>query len=117
MAKVIFVQDIVYEYFGVMHLSSYIKQYGHDCDVVIEYADKNWLSKIEAFKPDIIAFSVLTGSYKWALTRAAMLREKFKKPIIFGGVHVFMNPGTTCGGYYMHGRGRNIVESIMRFNR
>jgi anaerobic magnesium-protoporphyrin IX monomethyl ester cyclase len=92
MAKVIFIQDIVYEYFGVMYISAYLKQHGHECDVVIEHADKNWLKKIEEFDPDIIAFSVLTGSYKWAVSKAAFLKEKFKKPILFGGVHVFMNP-------------------------
>jgi len=95
MAKIVFVQDIVYEYFGVMYLSAYIKQHHHQCDVVIEYAEKNWLKKIEELQPDVIAFSVLTGSYKWAIERATFLKAKFKKPIIFGGVHVFLNPAKT----------------------
>ena len=95
MAKVIFMQDMVYEYFGVMYISAYLKQHGHDCDVVIEYAEKDWIKRIEEFNPDIIAFSVLTGSFKWAVERATFLKEKFKKPIVFGGVHVFMNPDKT----------------------
>ena len=52
MARVVFVQDIVYEYFGVMYMSAYLKQHGHDCDVVIEYADKKWLERIESLNPD-----------------------------------------------------------------
>jgi anaerobic magnesium-protoporphyrin IX monomethyl ester cyclase len=92
MAKVLFVQDIVYDYFGVMYISAYLKKHGHLCDVVIECADKNWLKKAVLFNPDIIAFSVLTGSYKWALDRAVLLKNKFNKPVIFGGVHVFLNP-------------------------
>lgn len=95
MAKVVFVQDIVYEYFGVMYLSAFLKQNGHACDVVIEYAEKNWLEKIEALQPDLIAFSVLTGSYKWALERAELLKKKLNKPVVFGGVHVFLNPENT----------------------
>lgn len=95
MAKVLFVQDIVYEYFGVMYMSAYLKQNGHDCDVVIEYADRYWLKKIEEYNPDIIAFSVLTGSYKWALNKAQLIKEKLNKPIVFGGVHVFLNPEST----------------------
>jgi anaerobic magnesium-protoporphyrin IX monomethyl ester cyclase len=95
MAKVLFVQDIVYEYFGVMYLSAYLKQHGHQCEVVIEYADKSWLQKAEAFQPDLIAFSVLTGSYKWAVEKAGLLKNKFNKPVIFGGVHVFLNPAKT----------------------
>lgn len=95
MAKVLFIQDIVYEYFGVMYISAYLKENGHDCDVVVEFADKDWLAKVEAYNPDFIAFSVLTGSYKWALNRAALLKQKFQKPILFGGVHVFLNPEST----------------------
>jgi radical SAM superfamily enzyme YgiQ (UPF0313 family) len=95
MAKVVFIQDIVYEYFGVMYLSAYLKKHGHRCDVVIEFADKNWLQTVEQHQPDIIAFSVLTGSYKWALERATLLKARLNKPIIFGGVHVFLNPAKT----------------------
>lgn len=103
MAKVLFVQDIVYEYFGVMYISAYLKQHGHQCDVVIEYADSKWLEKIEKFQPDVICFSVLTGSYKWALSKAALLKAKFNKPILFGGVHVFLNPESTIANKVIDG--------------
>lgn len=92
MARVVFVQDIIYEYFGVMYLSAYIKERGHFCDVVIEYAEKDWLAKVESLQPDIVAFSVLTGSYKWAVERAKIVKAKLNVPIVFGGVHVFLNP-------------------------
>ena len=95
MARVVFVQDILYEYFGVMYMSAYLKLHGHDCNVVIEYTDKNWFEQIEALNPDIIAFSVLTGSYKWALQKAEIIKKKLGKPVIFGGVHVFLNPEST----------------------
>ena len=95
MARVVFIQDILYEYMGVMYMSAYLKKHGHDCDLIIEYADKNWLEKLESLKPDIIAFSVLTGSYKWALEKAEVIKKRWGKPIIFGGVHVFLNPGNT----------------------
>lgn len=95
MAKVLFVQDIVYEYFGVMYISSYLKKHGHDCDVVIEFADKNWLETATNYNPDFIAFSVLSGSYNWAIDRANKLKKTLKKPIIFGGVHVYLNPQST----------------------
>lgn len=92
MARVVFVQDIIYEYFGVMYLSAYIKEQGHFCDVVIEYAEKDWLAKVESLQPDIVAFSVLTGSYKWAIDRAKIVKSKLNVPVVFGGVHVFLNP-------------------------
>jgi radical SAM superfamily enzyme YgiQ (UPF0313 family) len=95
MAKVLFIQDIVYEYFGVMYMSAYLKDNGHDCDVLVEFAEKNWVEALERYNPDLIAFSVLTGSYKWALSKAAFLKEKYNTPIVFGGVHVFLNPDKT----------------------
>ncbi len=116
MARVLFVQDIVYEYFGVMYMSALLKQHGHACDVVIEHADKNWLDKVQVFQPDIIAFSVLTGSYRWALDKAALLKAKFNKPIIFGGVHVFLNPESTIANLAIDavctGEGENAILNL-----
>lgn len=95
MAKIVFVQDIVYEYFGVMYISSYVKKHGHQCDVVIEYEEKDWLKSLENLNPDIVAFSVLSGSFKWALEKAKIVKEKLNKPVVFGGVHVYLNPQKT----------------------
>jgi anaerobic magnesium-protoporphyrin IX monomethyl ester cyclase len=95
MARVIFIQDFAHEYFGVMYLSSYLKAHGHDCDVIVEYAEKNWIKAVEDFKPDILAFSVLSGSYKWAVEKAKFLKKRLNMPVVFGGVHVFLNPAKT----------------------
>lgn len=95
MAKIVFVQDIVYEYFGVMYISAYIKQYGHECEVFIEYEEKDWLQSVKDSKPDLVAFSVLSGSYKWAIEKARIIKENMDVPIVFGGVHVFLNPQKT----------------------
>lgn len=78
-----------------MYISSYIKQYGHECEVIIEYEDKDWLSKLVELNPDIVAFSVLSGSYKWAIEKAGIIKSQLNKPIVFGGVHVFLNPEKT----------------------
>jgi len=95
MAKVLFIQDIVYEYFGVMYMSAYLKKHGHDCDVVIEFAEKDWIQSVHKYKPDIIAFSLLSGSYNWAIDRATRLKKELGVPVIFGGVHVYLNPDKT----------------------
>jgi anaerobic magnesium-protoporphyrin IX monomethyl ester cyclase len=95
MAKLIFIQDIAYEYMGVMHISSYLKQHGHDCDVIIESLEKQVIRKLEAARPDIIGFSTLSGSFKWALNLSADIKKAFPDiPIIFGGVHVYSNPAS-----------------------
>ena len=93
MARVLFIQDIAYEYMGVMYLSAYLKQHGHDCDVTIESLGDNLDKKIQEQKPDLIGFSTLTGSFKWALKTATYLKKKYPQiKIIFGGVHVYSNP-------------------------
>jgi anaerobic magnesium-protoporphyrin IX monomethyl ester cyclase len=95
MTRVLFIQDFAHEYFGVMYLSAFLKKHGHQCDVIIEQAEKDWVKAVDEFCPDIIAFSVLTGSYKWAVEKSIFLKGRFNKPIIFGGVHVFLNPEKT----------------------
>lgn len=78
-----------------MHISSYLKKYNHECDVLIESLEKDLLKRISIEKPDIIGFSTLSGSYKWAVNLSRKLKKEFKEiPIIFGGVHVYSNPGS-----------------------
>lgn len=93
MAKLLFVQDIAYEYMGIMHISSYLKTHGHDCDVLIESIERDLMGKLKAAKPDIIGFSTLSGSFKWALNMSYKIKKEMPGiPIIFGGVHVYTNP-------------------------
>ncbi len=93
MAKVIFIQDIAYEYMGVMHISAYLKKHNHSCDVFIESLENDILQKIDVEKPDLIGFSTLSGSFKWALSLSREIKKKFGHiPIVFGGVHVYSSP-------------------------
>ncbi len=91
----VFVQDIVYEYFGVMYISAYLKQENHDCDVIIEFVEKDWLKVLIDSKPDVVGFSVLTGSFNWALKKAAIIKQHLNVPILFGGVHTYLNQKAT----------------------
>ncbi|NLT24290.1 MAG: B12-binding domain-containing radical SAM protein [Syntrophorhabdus sp.] len=52
-------------------------------------------SDILAFKPDIIGFSVLTNQYKYALDIARDIKTYSAVPILFGGIHVTMDPMET----------------------
>ncbi len=47
------------------------------------------------FKPDMIGFSVLTNQYKYALEIARDIKEYLDVPILFGGIHVTMDPVKT----------------------
>jgi hypothetical protein len=49
------------------------------------------LQSVKDAKPYLVAFSVLSGSYKWALEKAKIIKENLDIPVIFGSVHVFLN--------------------------
>ncbi len=90
---------------SVGYLSAYLKKHGHNTHVVFDprlfgdenvqnpflrrmFGIKNYLIRetLES-KPDLIGFSVNTGSYHWALDMAGELKKYTQIPIIFGGIH------------------------------
>jgi radical SAM superfamily enzyme YgiQ (UPF0313 family) len=94
------------EYLGVEYLSAYLKREGHETNLVHNPAlfddrfqlyfprlakpfdqDKWIIDKILELEPDLIGFSVLTNTYKWALNIAAQVRKIHSIPTIFGNIH------------------------------
>jgi len=45
-------------------------------------------------EPDVLAFSVITGIYRWALDVAKIVRSKRKIPTVFGGMHCTATPSS-----------------------
>ncbi len=91
MARILFLQKIWSENLGPMYLSSAVKSRGHRCGLIIE-GGKPRNRDIRRFDPDIIAFSVTTGTHQWALQRAAELKNELGIPIIMGGAHATYYP-------------------------
>lgn len=87
MTKILFLQNIAYEYFGVMWLSTALKRAGHDCSILMEGYDKDVVKSAIKSDADIIAFSCTTGLHKWAFKISKELKEKTDKLILFGGPH------------------------------
>jgi radical SAM superfamily enzyme YgiQ (UPF0313 family) len=96
---------------GVSALSGYMKAHGHEADLIFDprqfsraYIQSNFLSKLfsreeenlqrlEEMKPNLIAFSVVTAHYQWALRFAKKIKVEFPDiPIIFGGAHPTVVP-------------------------
>ena len=85
MARVIFLQRIWYEYGGPEIISSVLKKYGHEVDLLIGKDISSFRDKI---KPnDIIAFSTMSGEHHWALQVASQIKKEKKVLTIFGGPH------------------------------
>lgn len=87
MAKVLFVQDIAFEFLGPMYLSATLKKHGHQCRMAVTSLDKHYERTIHDYGPDLIAFSTSTGPHHWVLRTAAAIKAKFDIPIIVGGPH------------------------------
>tara|TARA_R110002073_G_scaffold258681_1_gene421660 strand:+ start:9602 stop:11032 length:1431 start_codon:yes stop_codon:yes gene_type:complete len=87
MAKLLFLQNMDYEFVGPMYISSMIKSHGHECELEIGHEVKDFEMIIQDFKPDIVGFSIMSGSHNWARRIAKELKEKYNIITLFGGAH------------------------------
>ena len=87
MAKVLFIQDLLFEFLGPMYLASYLEKKGHSAEIVVAYGRINIIKHIKETQPDLIAFSIMSTSHQWAFKIAKKIKKSFKIPIIFGGPH------------------------------
>lgn len=103
--KVLFVHN-GYESLGIEYLSAALKRAGHETALAIDpclfdeagfwrapalarlfSARAGVLRKAAAFKPDLLAFSVFTDTWPWALSLAKELRALTGARTVFGGIH------------------------------
>lgn len=85
MAKVMFLQEIWFEFEGVMALSAALKHAGHQVDIII---GTNWdkiYPEIKGYDPDVIAISMITSYRQYALNMARKIKESGLKAIVFVG--------------------------------
>jgi len=95
MAKVAFLQRGIYENLGVMQLSSVLKQGGHAVLVLIESLEKDAAQALAAFGPDLVCFSVLTGSHRAVHETIDRLRPSLPDALfVIGGPHPTYFPET-----------------------
>lgn len=87
MAKLLFLQNMDYEFVGPMYISAMIKSHGHECELEIGHEANDFERIIHDFKPDIVGFSIMSGSHNWARKIAKDLKEKHNIISLFGGAH------------------------------
>ena len=79
------------EMLGPMYLSRSLKDAGHEMECLV-LPDPRWLSKIREYKPDIITWSLMTGSHNQIFDVNRLLKSKFDFFSIMGGPHVTFVP-------------------------
>lgn len=94
-----------FENIGIEYLSAVLKQNGFQTKIAFDPLlfndqfirikglntffnyEKNLLTKIKNYDPKIVAFSVLSSTYPWALNLARKIKSFSSAHIIFGGIH------------------------------
>jgi radical SAM superfamily enzyme YgiQ (UPF0313 family) len=74
------------EMLGPMVLARRVKDAGHEMRAVF-LPDPRWLRKIEEYRPDVVTWSVMTGSHRQILSVNRFLKSKFDFFSIMGGPH------------------------------
>ena len=80
---------------GIGLLSSLLKQRDHEVECIYlqeEIHEDVLLSRIGAFDPDLIGFSVVTHQWDYTRKYASIIKTKFHVPIICGGAHATHDP-------------------------
>ena len=79
---------------GIGFLSAALKKAGHKTDLLLLYDvnKKDIAKKIAGFRPDLIAISSVTDQIELSKDIIKHIYEKYKLPIILGGVHPTVKP-------------------------
>jgi len=94
MARVALCQDVMVEYMGFMLISSYLKQEGHTVELFFDDQthEERFIRELERFQPDVVGFSILSPSVRWALRTATQVKDRIGAVTVFGNVHAIMSP-------------------------
>lgn len=96
--RVLFIQDnAISESIGICALSAYLKERGHDCDLLLLTHTKNWADDIVKFSPDLIGFTIFTGMQHSVYKMVLQVKGKFDIPVIAGGPHPTFYPDECLG--------------------
>jgi len=116
MAKLLFLQNLDYEFLGPMYISSMLKNHGHECELAIGQTFEDFRERIEKFQPDLVGFSIMSGSHYWGKNIAGKVKETYGIRNIFGGAHPtffkdFIDEPEV--DYLVRGEGEETMKEIM----
>ena len=102
--KIVFVYRYAnYEPLGIMTLSAALKAAGHQCALVDLRFERSPLKTIQSLAPDIVAYSLITGSHTFYRDFNLRLKKHFQFISVFGGPHCTYFPG------FIHEEGVDIL--------
>ncbi len=72
---------------GLMHMVAAVKRAGHQTDLLLSNLERDLFRSVREFAPDVIGFSVTSGSEHYYLELIRRLRRQVSFVSIFGGPH------------------------------
>jgi anaerobic magnesium-protoporphyrin IX monomethyl ester cyclase len=79
---------------GVMSISAVLKKAGHECDILIENLERDFIEAVIKYQPDAVGIPCTTGLHLWATETARRIKKRMDIPIIVGGPHPTFYPDT-----------------------
>ena len=93
--RIAFVQDILGFSIplGTTMIAGVLRKNGHEVGLfVVENKLEKTLQELKRYKPDIIGFSVISGSHQGYIKIAQGIKDRLNIPILWGGPHVTFFP-------------------------
>ncbi len=87
MARLLFLQNLQYEYLGPMYIAASVRARGHGCELAFGRTTEDFAPVMDRFRPDVVGFSVMTGSHRWAVGVARDLKARYGVRTLVGGAH------------------------------
>ena len=106
---------------GLKYIAANVRDKGHDVKILLlpGYLEPALHPEIESFirdySPDLIGISLMAIEFYPAKNLTRLLREKFRIPIIWGGVQVTVAPDDCIkyADYVCIGEGERVVVSLL----
>lgn len=120
--RVLFIQTNGFlESLGIAALAASVEKAGHKADLLLLSHCRSLFSDLKTYRPDLIAFSVLTGAHEEIMSLCRFLKANTDIPIIVGGPHpTFYTEETiaeNCMDYICVGEGEiALVELLNRLS-
>ncbi|MEW6745361.1 MAG: radical SAM protein [Planctomycetota bacterium] len=78
---------------GILYLAAALRRAGHECALALA-ARRGFLSRVQAFEPGVLAYSVTTGHHPYYLRLNRELKAALGRPVfsLFGGPHATFFP-------------------------
>lgn len=80
---------------GLAWISAVIKKAGHQLELLYldrELEDDEFIARVAAHDPDLVAFSSTTQQWLYARRYARLVKERLKKFMVVGGIHATIDP-------------------------